>query len=165
MVRQAMWFLSVRRLCSSKLDNVSDVLLPLLYGVLVIYFYITNHLKIYTLKTADLYFLISMGQELGGRLVRWFWFRTIQDLTGATGIRGLPWWLSGNKSTCNAGARGDSGLIPGLGRSPGGGRGNPLQYPCLENPIDRRACWAIVHKVTKSWTQLKQLSTHRDHKA
>ena len=90
-VRQAMWFLSVRRLCSSKLNNVSNVLLPLLYGMLVIYFYITNHLKIYTLKTADLYFLISMGQELGGRVVRWFWFRTIQGLAGATGIRGLQW--------------------------------------------------------------------------
>ena len=44
----------------------------------------------------------------------------------------------------------DLGLIPGSGRSPGGGHGNPLQYSCLENPIDRGAWWAIVHKVTKS---------------
>ena len=45
--------------------------------------------------------------------------------------------------------------------SPGGGHGNPLQYSCLENPMDRVACWGfIVHGVAKSQTQLKQLSTH-----
>ena len=43
-------------------------------------------------------------------------------------------------------------LIPGLGRSPGGGHGNPLHYSCLENPMDRGAWWATVHGVTKSWT-------------
>ena len=52
---------------------------------------------------------------------------------------GLPWWLSGKVSACNAGDIGDAGLIPGLGRSPGGGQGNLLQYPCLENPMDRGA--------------------------
>ena len=50
---------------------------------------------------------------------------------------GLLQWLSGKKSACNAGATEDSGLIPGLGRSPGGGNGKPLQYSCLENPVDR----------------------------
>ena len=49
----------------------------------------------------------------------------------------------------------DTGLIPGLGRSPGGGCGNPLQYSCLENPMDRGAWWATVHGVTKSKTRLK----------
>ena len=44
--------------------------------------------------------------------------------------------------------------IPGLGRSPGGAHSNPLQYPCLENPIDRGAWWAMVHGVTKNWTRL-----------
>ena len=52
----------------------------------------------------------------------------------------------------NAGDLRDSGLIPGLGRSPGGGHGNPLQYSCLENPMDRGAWWATVHRVTKSQT-------------
>ena len=47
---------------------------------------------------------------------------------------GLPWWLSSKESACNAGAVGDVGLIPGLRGSPGEGHGNPLQYPCLENP-------------------------------
>ena len=63
---------------------------------------------------------------------------------------GLPWWLRGKESACNAGAAGDMGLIPGSGRSPGGGHGNPLQYSCLENPMDRGAWWATVHKVAES---------------
>ena len=54
----------------------------------------------------------------------------------------------------------DMGSIPGLGRSPGEGNGNPLQYSCLENPMDRGAWWVTVHRATKSQTQLKWLSTH-----
>ena len=46
----------------------------------------------------------------------------------------------------------DTGSIPGPGRSPGEGNGNPLQYSCLENPMDRGAWWDTVHGVTKSWT-------------
>ena len=60
----------------------------------------------------------------------------------------------------NAGDIRDVGLILGSGRFPGGGNGNPLQYSCLENPMDRKAWRAIVYRVTKSQTQLKQLSTH-----
>ena len=52
---------------------------------------------------------------------------------------GLPQWLNGKESTCNAGATGDVGSVPGSGRSPGEGNGNPLQYSCLENLIDRGA--------------------------
>ena len=52
----------------------------------------------------------------------------------------------------NAGDVRDVGSIPELGRSPGGGNGYPLQYSCLENPMDRRAWWATVHSVAKSWT-------------
>ena len=55
----------------------------------------------------------------------------------------------------NAGDIRDSGLISGLGRFPGEGHGKPLQYSCLENPVDRRTWQAIVHGVVKSWTQLK----------
>ena len=54
----------------------------------------------------------------------------------------------------------DSGLIPGSGRSPGERHGNPLQYSCLENPLDIRAWWAAVHRVTQSWTGLKRLTMH-----
>ena len=58
----------------------------------------------------------------------------------------------GKESAINAG---DLGSIPGLGRSPGGGNGNPLQYSCLENPMDGGAyLQATVHRVTKSWTRL-----------
>ena len=56
----------------------------------------------------------------------------------------------GKASACNAG---DLGLIPGLGRSPGEGNGNPLQCSCLENPMDRGAWQAIAHGVSKSQTQ------------
>ena len=62
--------------------------------------------------------------------------------------------------TANAGDARDAGSIPGLGRSPGGGHGNPLQYSCLENPMDRGASWARVHRVARSWTRLKHLSPH-----
>ena len=62
---------------------------------------------------------------------------------------GFPRWLSGKESACNAGDTGDVGLIPGSGRSPGEGNGNPLQYSCLENPVDREAQWVTVHRVTK----------------
>ena len=49
----------------------------------------------------------------------------------------------------------DAGSIPGSGRSPGAGLSNPLQYSCLENPMDRAACWATVNSVAKSQTRLK----------
>ena len=62
-----------------------------------------------------------------------------------------PWLLSRKESTCNAG---DLGSISGLGRSPGRGNDNPLQYSCLENPMGRGAWWATVHGVAKSWTWL-----------
>ena len=53
----------------------------------------------------------------------------------------------------------DAGSIPASGRSPGEGHGNPLQYSCLENPMDRGAWRVLVHRVEKSWTRLKRLST------
>ena len=65
---------------------------------------------------------------------------------------------SGKESICSVG---DMGSIPGLGRSPGGGHGYPLQYPCLEKPLDREAWRTTVHGVEKSQAQLKQLSIRR----
>ena len=62
---------------------------------------------------------------------------------------GFPGGSDSNESACNAG---DPGSIPGSGRSPGGGHGNPLQYSCLENPMDRGAWWATVHGVANSRT-------------
>ena len=60
---------------------------------------------------------------------------------------GLPCWLSGKESACQAGA---TGSIPGLERAPGDEKGNPLQYSCLGNPMDRGAWRATVHAVAKS---------------
>ena len=70
---------------------------------------------------------------------------------------GFPGGASGKETTCQH--RRCSRCISGLGRSPGGGNGNPFQYSCLKNPMDRGAWQARVHGVTKSWTQLKQLSS------
>ena len=61
----------------------------------------------------------------------------------------LPWWLHGKESARNVG---DPGLIPGLGRSPEEENGYPLQYSCLENPVDRRAWQATARRVTESQT-------------
>ena len=72
---------------------------------------------------------------------------------------GLPWWLGSKESACNAGATGDTGSIPGLGRSLEEGNGNSLQYSCLGYPMDRGVWRATVHRVAKSWTRLKGFST------
>ena len=67
---------------------------------------------------------------------------------------------AGTESACNAGHTGDVGLIPRSERSPGGGNGNTLQYPCRENPMDRGAWWATIHTVAEldmtehKWTSL-----------
>ena len=68
---------------------------------------------------------------------------------------GFPGGSEVKVSACNAG---DLGSIPGSGRSPGEGNGNPLQYSCLENPMDGGAWWATVHLVTKSQTRLSDLT-------
>ena len=66
--------------------------------------------------------------------------------------RGLPWWLSGKESAACLSE--DVGSNPGWGRFPGGENGNPLQYSCLENPLDRGAWWVIVYGVTNHQTWL-----------
>ena len=70
---------------------------------------------------------------------------------------GLPQWVS--RSACNAGDRGDMDSIPESGRSPGVGNGNPVQYHCLGNPLDRGAWWATVQRVAGSDTT-EPLSMH-----
>ena len=78
-------------------------------------------------------------------------------LPGTKGSLGFPGSSEVKASACNAGDTG-SIPIPGLGRSPGEGNGNPLQYSCLENPMDGGAWWATVHRVAKSWTQLSDFT-------
>ena len=72
-------------------------------------------------------------------------------MLGGSRVKSLP---------SSVGDTGDADSIPGSGRSLGGGNGNPLQYSCPENPMDREASWATVHGVSKSPTQLKRLCMH-----
>ena len=72
----------------------------------------------------------------------------------------VPFSLVVKYPPSNAGDITDAGLIPGFGRSPGGGHSNPPQYSCLENLIDRGAWGATVHRIAKNWTWLKWLSKH-----
>ena len=74
-------------------------------------------------------------------------------------LRGFPGASDGKESACNAG---DPGSVPEVGRSPGEGNGNPLQYSCLENPMHREAWQATVHGVTKSQTQPSNEHTQSD---
>ena len=95
------------------------------------------------------------------------------DASSIPGVRKIPWrrdrlptpvflafpgGSDGKKFPCNVG---DLGSIPGLGRSPGGEHGNLLQYPCLENPMDRGAWWAAVHGVAKSRTRLNTFTFNK----
>ena len=79
-------------------------------------------------------------------IIRKHFFSTLNMAQGFLG------GSNGKESACNAG---DPGSIPGSGRSPGEENGNPLQYSCLGNPMDRGTWWATVHGVIKSWTQLR----------
>ena len=78
-------------------------------------------------------------------------------------IRDFPGGTIGKNPPAYARDIRDLGSIPGSGKFPGGGNGNPLQYSCLENPIDRGAWWAIFHRDAKSQPPLKQLNSKRSH--
>ena len=71
---------------------------------------------------------------------------------------GFTLCLKGSEGKASACSAGDLGLISGSGISPGEGNGNPLQYSCLENPMEREAWWATVHGVTKSWARLSDFT-------
>ena len=83
----------------------------------------------------------------------WEYKRIFRSSNKALGVSQVA--LVVKNQPASAGDIGDMGLIPGLGRPPGGGHGNPLQYSCLENPMDRGAWWVPVHGVTKNQTLLK----------
>ena len=71
-------------------------------------------------------------------------------------LQGLSRWCCGKESACQCRKHRRHGFSPGLGRFPAVGDGNPLQYSCLGNPMDRGAWWTSVHGLTKSWTQLSK---------
>ena len=99
----------------------------------------------------------KLSYELCGRrdIVLFIILRKLWTSQVALVVKNLP---------ANAGDIRGTGAIPGLGRSPGEGNCNPLQYPCLVNPMDKGAWQAIVHGIVKSRTRLKRLSTHSTHK-
>ena len=81
------------------------------------------------------------------------------DLLGSGQFWGFPVTLVVKNPPASAGVGRDTGLIPGSGKSPGGGHGSPLQYSCLEHPMVREAWWATVPRVAKCQARVKQLST------
>ena len=93
------------------------------------------------------------------RLVSFLWLWFSFCLPSAGEEEGFPGGSYGKESACNAG---DLGSIPGSGRSPGEANGTPLQYSCLENPMDGGAWWAIVQGVTKSQTRLNDFTHFYD---
>ena len=88
-------------------------------------------------------------------------FLSVEALRNALRGKGFLGGTSGKDPAANAGDVRDKGSIPRLGRSPGGENGNPLQYSCLENPMDPEAWKATAQRVAKSRTQLKQLAQHQ----
>ena len=82
---------------------------------------------------------------MGTTIVQYSLLMIDRGFSGGSVVKKLP---------ANAGDARDARSVPGSGRSPREGNGNPLQYSCLGNPVDRGAWWATVHRVTQSWTQL-----------
>ena len=79
-------------------------------------------------------------------------YRTENKSASPMSYLGFPGGTVVKNPPANAGDTGDTGSIPGLGRSPEGGHGNPLQYSCLGNSMDRGAWWAAVHGIAENWT-------------
>ena len=95
---------------------------------------------------------LPWGSLLVFYILRVYTFCGYSTFCGFIMTYGLPWWLRCKESTCNAG---DTCSIPASGRFPEEGNGNPLQYSCLENSMDRAAWWAtVVHGVSKGQTWL-----------
>ena len=115
---------------------------PLLY-IPMVHHHISSHTISLTCRryhSAHKYIIVFIFSSISNSLIQ---------INKHTYIQGFPGSSDGKESVCNAG---DLGSIPGLGRSPGEGHGNPFQYPCLENPMDRGAWQAIVHGVAESDT-------------
>ena len=107
-------------------------------------------------RSNRLKFLSFYGQK------KYIFLTVVQQvrLLGNNKRNGLLGWLSGKESACTAGTARDVDSILGSGGSPGGGHDNPLQYSCLESPMNRGPWWAAGIMVPKRWTRLKWLSTH-----
>ena len=116
-------------------------------------------MKMWYLYTVEYYSAIKRN-KIGSSIL----FKVQGNQSSEAVIYPEPWSLLAFQAVLvvkNAGDVRDVGSVLGLGRSPGGGHGNPLRYSCLENPMDRGAWWATVHKVAKSWDDWSDLAcTH-----
>ena len=120
-------------------------------------------LVFWTLRRKDLVIKVPTVTALFQDLCTWVVTSYPVEALAASQLQEEMWCFPGGSAVkASASNAGDLGLIPGSGRSPGGGDGNPLQYSCLENSMDRGTWWATVHGVTKSWTRLKWLSMHTE---
>ena len=113
-----------------------------------------------TVRTSYIICDAQWQQEIAGPFVqKSLWItRWQQEILkpSAEPSEGFPVGSAGKESSCNAGDTGMHCSIPGLGRSPGVGNGNPLKYPCLENSLGRGAWWDTVHGVVRIWTRLRK---------
>ena len=136
---------------STTLESISSSALSLLYGPTVIS--IQDYWRSHSFDYTDLCCkVMSLLFNTLSRLVIAFLPRRVFYVHGCSHhLQCFPGGSDRKESACNAG---DTGLISGLGRSPVGGNGNPLQYYCLGNPMDRGAWWAPVHGITKICTRL-----------
>ena len=118
------------------------------------------HVSIYGLhfKVHRPSYLAKVILSIMDLILEWVWLISYSSQA----FLGRPSSSRGKESTCSAGDAGDTGLIPRSGRSPEEENGNPLQYSCLKNLMDRGAWWAIVYRVAKSQTLL---SLHTQHQA
>ena len=126
-------------------------LIPIIFWLL---FSICHPFSLFLFLSSTL-FSVFCGFSQAFNTIPFYLFQNISSTSFAHFLRccfrGFPGGSDGEESACN---EGDPGSIPGSGRSPGAGNGNPLQYSCLENPLDGGVWQAIVHGVAKSQTQL-----------
>ena len=113
-------------------------------------------LNVITVRYGALKKMVREGSNMG-HLSKYLNEETESNADNQRGFQGFPGGSVVKNSPASAGNAKNAGLIPELGKSPGGGNSNPLQYSCLENPMDRGVWWATVQGVTKSQTQLSTL--------
>ena len=133
------------------MDRITQLLFALDSGLKLAFFFPPLQCSCYFHYNVLLLRKEQSRQRVYTEGVYFFWIgsKTLKKYNWVPGY-GLYWWLSGIESTCDSGVAGATGSIPTSGRSPGRGHGNSLQYSCLENPMDREAWQATVHRVAES---------------
>ena len=144
-----------KRYCPTK----ANTLFHIQFGIVSNFFFLF-WISLKTVLRKHFALLTSVPTVLLSR-VWWDWKENLA--LGFVQLSCLRTLLQGSEVKASACSVGDLGSIPGSGRSPGEGNGNPLQYSCLENPMDRGIWWATVHGVTKSRTRLSDFTYSLTH--